>query len=240
MSENPLKSIESEIEKQPWYVWAGALGGGAVVFYYVMKQRASQAASAKTASSNATPTTATNDTAAQNAALNGYDISSMAGLPYGDMSGYTSTSGPVDNYPMPSSGTPTPTTASGQQEGLVRPRFNSDTTKAYDTKFPQGVPIHSSPSSSSPVVSFAQYASQVAITGTPTPGSNNFGTNSTTGSGLWFPVSGGYISGYDLVGFFTLPAQNAMAQGSGGFQSFLNAGRNTVDVQSSLYGLMSE
>lgn len=246
MSENPLKDIEGKLEKQPIYVWIGALGAGAVVFWYVIKQRATKSALNTSAQSgmNASGTTGAADT---NATLNGYDVSSMAGLPYGSLDGYGATSGyPVDNYPVPTSGTPSPTSSpSGQQEGLVRPRFNSNTTQAYDAKFPQGVPIHQSPDASSPVVSFASYASQVAIQGPPVSGTNNFGKGSSVGSGLWFPVNGGYISGYDLVGFFTLPTASgtAMNTGSGGydgFASFLNSGRNTIGGHADMYGLSSE
>jgi hypothetical protein len=238
MSENVLAKLESEVGKQPWYIWAGALTGGGVVFWYVIKNRAAKAAATQT------PTVAPGTSAS--ADLNGMTVSDMAGLPYAT-EGYTSDSGPVDNYPV-SSGTSggnlgttaTTGTTSTSQGALVRPRFNSNTTKAYDTKYAQGVPIHASPDSSSQVVGYAAYASQVQITGSPVGGSNNFGTGNTTGSGLWFPVSNGYISAYDLVGFFPL-AQTAANMGSGGiseFQHFLNFGnRNTVDQHAELYNL---
>lgn len=258
---NPLEKIESKLGKQPWYVWAGAATGAVLVLWYAARQQGAKAAQQSAA------------TTTPNGALNGYDIANLAGLPYG----YTSDSGPVDNYPTSGGDTgpagpqgPPGTTGApgqpgpqgppgtpgtpgqgqtGQQEGLVRARFNSATTTAWDTSHPQGVPIRSAPDGNASVVSYAQYASDIQLTGVPVTGGNNFNGGVTTNPGqggtLWFPVQGGYISGYDLAGTFFLPSggssNSSTGQGSGGrasqFQSFLNQGRNTIDQHAMMFGL---
>ncbi len=233
MAEDFLKKLEGEAKKQPWYVWAGALGAGGLIFYYVMKQRAAAAA---TASSS---THATNGmTPADQAALqNGYNMADMAGMPYGYISG----NGPVDNYPAPTQpAPPAPTPGQGQEEGMIRPRFSSSQTQNYDQSHPQGVPVDSQPGGSN--IGYAAFSSEVQISGPPVTGPSNFGSGQS-GSTIWWPVmyngQPGYISGYDILSIFTLPSApsngtgNTGSGGGGyfesGWQLGLNSHRNTID-----------
>lgn len=100
--ENPIKAGEQKIERlvksEPWYVWAGAAAAAGVIVYFVWKRR--QAASAVSSASTPPDATAGGTTAADAAQLNGFQVDSMAGLPFGETAGgYNYQSGPVDNYP---------------------------------------------------------------------------------------------------------------------------------------------
>ena len=96
MSENPIeageKKIESAIKSEPWYVWAGAAVAAGTIVYFVWRRKKS---AASTSTTN-TPNGQTND----GGQLNGYQVDSMAGLPFGyEAGGYNYQGGPVDNYP---------------------------------------------------------------------------------------------------------------------------------------------
>jgi len=83
--------------------------------------------------------------------------------------------------------------------GFIRTRFNSGVTKAYDTANTQGVPLRATPGGKQ--IGFVSYGSQISLTGQPTSSTSNFAGSSVSadkGSQLWFPVQGGWISGYDL------------------------------------------
>lgn len=223
--EGTLKNVEAAVAKQPWYVWAGALTGGGLVFWYVIKSRA--AAATTTATTN-TPATS------QNSPLNGYDVSSMAGIPYG----YDPTSGPVDNYPPPST-TPPPATTPPTQQGLVRIRANVPGTAGYDKNNAQGVPIRATAGGN--VTRYATFGSDVQLAGLPVTGPGNLPGGK--GSTIWFPIlGGGYISAYDITSIFTGNPPSSTGTGNGGvsgeWQDGMNKHRRTIDQHAVASGLM--
>lgn len=82
-------------------------------------------------------------------------------------------------------------------EATVR-SFNS--LPAYDSRHPEGVPIRKTPGGA--VVGSIAYGTAVDVTGKPVNAGSNFATGG--GSNVWIPVSGGYVSAYDITG--TYPA----------------------------------
>jgi cytoskeletal protein RodZ len=255
---NPLQKIEQEVGKQPWYVWAGALTGAGVVVWYVLKNRA--------ATSSTSSASSASQAAASNSTLNGYDVSSMAGLPYG----YTAGNGPTDNSAFPSfsngttsipylpagvnpiydpngnlvgyqqapasSTTPTSTT----ETGVVRTRNNSPASSAYDAKNAAGVPVRKTPGGA--VAGYASYGSELQITGAPVTGPSNFASGAN-GSTLWYPTAQGYVSAFDIINVLTGNLQQQTGTGTGGYpsdwQNHLNSNRNTVDQRALALGLLN-
>ena len=101
--------------------------------------------------------------------------------------------------PIPTTPTPTPTpTPTGILQGIIRAKSTSGGAANYD-KSHSGVPIHSSPGGSQ--TGTATYGSTVHITGPAVQGPSDFGITS------WYPVPGGFISGFDFAD---------ISQGSGG------------------------
>ena len=211
--ENVLEKAEGFMHNQPWYVWAGLLTGGGIVTWYVLKSRASKAASTTSAS-------------AANADLtNGYDVASLAGIPYGYITGYSSDQGPTDNYPptQPPTNTPPPAkteTGTIRAQDIKNPIYG----KVYDAKH-KGVPVHSTPGAGS-ILGEAAWNSSVAISGDPVTGADN-----GNGVKLWYPVTYNGQSAYIAVSDFA--SVNRSGTGSGGppsdWEIGLNRHRNTVD-----------
>jgi hypothetical protein len=98
MGENILQKGEAKVEKilhsEPWYVWAGgAVAAGTILYFYWRR-------SAGTTAAAGTPAAAGGTTANDAAALNGFQVDSMAGIPFGETAGgYNYQGGPVDNFP---------------------------------------------------------------------------------------------------------------------------------------------
>ena len=224
MAENVLEKAEGFMHNQPWYVWAGLLTGGGIVTWYVLKSRATKAASSSNAS-------------AANADLtNGYDVASLAGIPYGYITGYTSGQGPTDNYPPTQPPTTTPPPAK-TEFGIIRAQDTKNPVygKVYDAKH-SGVPVRNAPGGSP--MGEAAWGSEVAITGDAVSGGDN-----GNGVRLWFPVTfngqPGYISVADIVSIIGnggVPPHSLVSHsgtGSGSIPSDweigLNKYRNTVD-----------
>lgn len=231
--ENPLTSIEGKLKKQPWYVWAGALGTMGIVGWYVIKNRAAQAATPATGTTPADPNALT--PADQNAIDNGFQLASMAGMPYG----YVSDHGPVDNYPnVPPGGTPpTPPTP------------------------PPPTPPPTPPPGGHPANWYANLLGKIPYYATINPGGTDgngqrfwYGTNqlfyappgSTIAPGgagrLWLNLPGKPANQQGLL--LTGPGSSS-PHGSGGvpvspWQSMLNHGRSTIDQHAATYGLTSE
>lgn len=183
-----LDSLKTEFKKQPWYVWAGAAAGGGVVLFVLVKQH--MAASASSAASN---TTSSQTSQASNP-LSGYDLSSMAGLPYGYEDGY-----PSGNPPPP------PTTTIQQQlEGLIRAKETTGPYASYD-KTHSGIPLRNAPGGTQ--LSLVPFGATVAVSGSAVTGP----MNSQSGTDDWYPVTyggqSGYVSSADLANIFQQQAQ---------------------------------
>lgn len=105
--------LKEMIKAHPAIAGGAALGSGVVIFF-VYKNHQAAAAASSTAAQSTTPAAESTPTSADmNAmqALDGFDVASMAGLPYG----YVSQNGPVDNYPQSVAApatTPAPATTS--------------------------------------------------------------------------------------------------------------------------------
>jgi hypothetical protein len=61
------------------------------------------------------------------------------------------------------------------------------------------VPVRQTPGGQ--VIGSIGFGQRIRITGTPVSGPNNFGPKTPTGTGstLWYPVSGGYVSAFDVM-----------------------------------------
>jgi hypothetical protein len=87
--------------------------------------------------------------------------------------------------------------------GIVRTRYNSNVTAGYDKQHSEGIPIRDSAGNTGKVIGNLAYGSTVNLTGKPVAGASNFaGTNNGAGSTTWVPVQGGYVSAYDLTGYY--------------------------------------
>lgn len=95
-----MEKLKGEFKKQPWYVWAGAASGAGVVIFFLVKERLAATAPAASSASN---------TASASDPLNGFNLSDMAGLPYGYENNPGSSSGTTDgSQPPPPTTTPPP------------------------------------------------------------------------------------------------------------------------------------
>ena len=258
---NPLAALEKKVGHQPWYVWAGALTGGGIVVWYVLKNRATATA---TAATNTQPATS-------NAALNGYDVSSLAGMPYGQ-EGYSPGSGPMDNYPN-SSGFPEVQSGTSTVPYLppgVVPIFDSNgnligyqpstpttpTTPTPTTPTPQG-PNH--PPTTGLLGANVLVRDAKGVWEYEKKGSKSWlpinlpkGTTFAPGSqGRWWYVEPGSDIQYLLTSGTGPPVTNSgypvnsvgYNTGSGGapsqWQHHLNQGRNTIDQHAEAMGLLN-
>lgn len=235
MPDNPLESVQGKLKKQPWYVWVGAIGASGAIGWYILKNRATAAATPATPAADPNALTP----ADQNAIDNGFQLASMAGMPYG----YMSDNGPVDNYPnvppggqppTPPTPTPTPTPAPSGPPNWYANLLG---------KIPYGAKIN--PGGSDANGQRFWYDSNDFFYAPP---------GSTIAPGaqgrLWLNLPGKPANQQGLL--LTGPGAPAMQgnpivstpHGSGGvpspWASMLNTGRNTIDQHAAAMGLMSE
>lgn len=128
--------------------------------------------------------------------------------------GSTSSDGSTGTTPAP---TPAPAPP-GQPRGrnvsttvlTIRSKGGSSiaSVQQYDATNPPGVPVRATPGGVQ--VRFQGYGSTVNATGQSITGPNN--VKEGTGSTAWWPVQGGYISAFDVVG---VSQQNTVIQVSG-------------------------
>lgn len=175
--------IEAKVKEHPALAVGGLAVGAVVVVVVVM--RAKSSAPVPTATTP-TSTPASTSSMASNP-ISGYDMSQMAGIPYG----YETSS------PASATATATSTPPAQSEQGVTRSKTTSGTSASYD-KSHTGVPMHSNPNTAaSSLVTLVPYNSQVNITGNAVNG-----TAAMPGFSNWYPVSyngqTGYINAYDI------------------------------------------
>lgn len=88
------------------------------------------------------------------------------------------------------------------EQVIIRPRYANTTVTGYDKNHPEGIPVRATPGGQQ--VGVVAFGSLVNLTGAPTTGGSNLpGTQAGSGSNVWFPVAGGYVSAYDLTGVYS-------------------------------------
>lgn len=178
----------------PNWVWVGVAVVGLGVGIFVMKRQQAQA------SQDATATQDPNATADQTTA--GYDPSAQNGheviiVPIGD---YQTQNNVPDNTTRqrPSSGGSRPIPPKTFITIRNRYSINIPSVQNYDKLSPGGIPVRPTPGSSSETRK-APFGSQQETTGPAISGPSNT-SETNLGSTSWYPVTGGYISGLDVVG----------------------------------------
>ena len=200
--------LQKETAGLPNWAWILVIIGGAGAGYYFVRKNS---AATSTAGSNAaSQPSATGQSTSGAAGSYGSAIDYSSSLPVSA----TNASSPV--YVLGTSPTPTPTNPTPQppqptpqppqpqptpqQKVTVRQPASSGQTASYDSSH-SGVPIHSGPSWQTPVMSTANWGSQVPVTGPAVSGGSNFPNGFQGGSTMWYPVAGGgFISSYDIAG----------------------------------------
>ncbi len=230
---NPLAKVEAITKKQPWYVWAGGIATAGVVGWYILKNRAAQAAKAATpADPNAmTP-------ADQNAIDNGYQLASMAGMPYG----YVSDNGPVDNYPSvppggtpPTPPTPTPTPIPPAPTGVAGVNYGLIPFGQY-----------AGPSYSNLKAGTTYTWNGIKYLLSTGPQGKLYGKDPAGKTWLLYEPASFYPGGTNYTPPFMSgnPPVVPLPHGGGGmgspWQSMLNSGRNTIDQHAAAMGLTRE
>ena len=171
--------IKEEIKDHP-EATLGALVAGGTVAFFIVKERMAAANSASSSSSQQSTLAADQ--------LNGYELASLAGLPYGYID---PTNGPGGPGPGP---TPPPTPPTNSMPKLtIRPKTPVDPANSKRT----GVPLFQAVGSFGHSVAEIPYGAQIQATGQPITGASNKG-NTT-----WYPVTyngkSGFVSGFDIA-----------------------------------------
>lgn len=188
-----VSKIEGLFKDHPYMTWGGVGLGIVAVVVVVVRSRQSPV----TAATNPTNTPATTPAASSSSdTLSGYDMSSMAGIPYGFETTVPYT---VGQQPITNTNTNNPPSSTPPSEtGVVR--TSQSGTKGDDSGYDKthtGVPMRTSPSVSAGAMTVPFNAS-VNITGNASQGP----LNTVSGSTSWYPVTyngqTGFINASDL------------------------------------------
>jgi hypothetical protein len=117
----------------------------------------------------------------------------LASITYGAITNITENI-TTNNPGPPPPGPPPPPPPKQKNTGIIRLR---NLQAWYDKQIVGGVPIRKTPGATQQV-RLAPYGSSIQILGPAVSGGSNFGKNKG-GSTQWYPVSGGYISAFDIA-----------------------------------------
>ena len=190
MAENFIEKAKDEFKKLPKWAWFVAIGGGIFVVYEIKKSQSSNSTGVQ-ANPNGTDTGTLGNDAYQYYMDSGQEQQGYYG-------GQPTPQPPVPPVPSPQ---PPPV---GNETGTVRSQEGQGQQYYSWDKGHPGVPIRSSTSGSSSIISLQPFGSNVQLNGAPVQGD----LNAPGGSNEWYMVqSGGYISQSDLAN---------VSQGQGG------------------------
>jgi len=100
----------------------------------------------------------------------------------------------------------TPPPRQGGNVITARARNSQPITAAWDTKF-KGIPVRSSPGAITNFTRLIPFGQQLTITGQPVTSTGNISKSS--GSDLWYPISGGgWVSQFDIGGITSVPSSS--------------------------------
>jgi len=162
----------------PNWAWLLVIAGGITAAIIVPKFLAQN----QTSANSTTPTSASGL---------GLAVDPTTGLPYAveglvPSGGTVASSGPPPIPTTPAAATPMPTTT-------YTTRGNITSGAGAGTS---DIPVRSSPGGQ--VVGNIPFGTRVTTQGPAVTGPNNFGPGNTSGSTDWYPVQGGYVSGFDI------------------------------------------
>lgn len=170
-----LEKIKEEIKQHPWEVGGGVLVAGGTVIFFIVKERMASASGSQQSNTSSE---------LQADQLNGYELASLAGLPYGYIDPGSPTGGPGPGQPPP----PPPKKKGSKLTTRER---------GSDTKTKTGVPLFQAIGSFGHSVTHIPYGAVIESTGPSVQGPNNKGHTD------WWPVTyqghTGWLSGYDIA-----------------------------------------